>query len=256
MMYLLAIALAIFVSNNAVPAQTSCGDNDYKCKIALYSKQIVDDPNNDEAYYNRALAYRNSNNCDAAIRDLTRYLSSATMKPADKADGYDERGICYKTGGDLASAIADYNMAIKILPSHTASYINRGNIYDLRQDYPSAVADYTKAVQLDPKEAEAFYNRARVYNKQKLYTKAVADYDRYIELNTDDKEYLADGYHNRGLIYEILGNYDHAVKDLTSSIDLDPADPTAYKARASVYRKMGKTALAAADEQRAAALKP
>ena len=48
-----------------------------------------------------------------------------------------------------------------------------------------------------------------------------------------------------------LGQYPEAVKELTSSIHLDPTDPAAFRNRAQVYRLLNETERADLDLKRA-----
>ena len=47
------------------------------------------------------------------------------------------------------------------------------------------------------------------------------------------------------------GQYDQAVRELTSSIELDPHDPDAYRVRAEAYEKLKEKEKAAADKKQA-----
>ena len=66
---------------------------------------------------------------------------------------------------------------------------------------------------------------------------------------------LADGYSQRGMVYFGLNDLTQALNDLSMAIRLAPEKATFYTNRAKIYRKQGKAELAAADEEKAAALK-
>ncbi|MEP6946979.1 MAG: hypothetical protein ABJA02_13750, partial [Acidobacteriota bacterium] len=67
--------------------------------------------------------------------------------------------------------------------------------------------------------------------------------------------FLADGFQNRAIANMNTNNLAQALKDATRSIDLDPDVSGRYSVRASVYRKLGKIALAEADEATVARLR-
>ena len=284
-----AAVLTAFLSFNALAQIASeCGREDYKCQIAAYTKQIAADAGNVEAYYNRGRAFQFNGDYDQAITDFTKYIALNTSNKEYLADGYNLRASSYKKKNLLDKAIADYSKAIELVPTSADFWSNRGNAYAAQKSYDAAIpdftkaialapdfagayvnrghaflnkgddalalADFTKAMQVDPKEAEAYYNRAVIEGRRGEYSKAIADYDVYISLNTDNIPYLADGYLNRSLAYLNTGNLAQALKDATAAVDLAPKDPKTYGARAAVYRKMGKIALAEADEKKAAAL--
>ncbi|MEP6924080.1 MAG: tetratricopeptide repeat protein [Pyrinomonadaceae bacterium] len=285
---LLAIFLLVFLTVSAAAQIANCGNLDYACLIAAYTKQISTNPNDIEAYYERGRAFMSNENFDQAIADFSHYISMNPAKKEYLADGYNNRATCYKHKNSLDMAIADYNKAIQLVPTNPLYYDNRGNVYSEKKsfdqaiadfssaisskpeystayvgrghaymgknDYPSAFADFTKAIQINPDEAEAYYNRAIIHNSRKDFEKAIADYDKYIMLNTSNIPFLSDGYQNRALAYLDIGNLAQALKDLTAAIDLEPTRASLYKSRAIVYRKQGKVALAEADERKAASL--
>ncbi len=218
----LLTVLAFLFSASIVSAQASkCGDTDYNCQVTEYTKAIQSNPNDIENYYSRGRAYRELNKFDAAIADLTKYISMAPSSAEYLADGYIARANTYFAAKQNAKAIADFGKAIEAFPSH----------------------------------AEAYYNRARVYYSEKSYNKAISDLDKYISMNTSKKDWLADGYENRAMSYEALGNNAQALKDYSAAIDSDPSVAHRFTNRASLYRKMGKTALADQDEKKAGELK-
>lgn len=248
-------ALSFFVLAAFAAAQdTGCEATNYQCKVDFYTKQLTANPQDFESYYNRGVAYHNLHRENDAIADFTVYINSKPTNKEYLADGYDGRANAYKALSDYKNALADYNAALLNYVS-TVYLNNRGNCYMAMGDNANALADYNQAIQLDPKDAEPYYNRAKVFSSQKLYSKAIADLDIYVELNKTNIPFLADGYQNRSLAYSNLGNTTQALKDISSAIDLDPNVASRFKNRAILYRKLGKIALAEADEKKAASLK-
>src|SRR5260221_591619 len=80
--------------------------------LADYTRAIKLNPNDDQAYYNRAIA-RN-----------------------DK--------------GDADGALADYDQAIRIDPKYTDAYVNRAEIKAGQENWDAAIADLNRAIALDP----------------------------------------------------------------------------------------------------------
>ena len=83
---------------------------------------------------------------------------------------------------------------------------------------------------------------------------ALADFDKYVAMDVSNNEYWADGYANRGIVRTRKGDLTGAVADLSKAIALKPNGPISYRARATAYRKQGKTDLANADDSKAAEL--
>jgi hypothetical protein len=103
--------------------------------------------------------------------------------------------------------------------SHPADLTERG-LKELRSgQYDKAIATCTQAVQLDPRNDEALLYRGRAYHFRNA-----------------------------------KGDPQHALEDFTDAIELAPKSSDAYYSRALVYRELGKTRLADADDESARAL--
>lgn len=178
-------------------------------------------------------------------------------------------------------AVENYTQAIQLQSNTALFYNNRGYVYGGLGEYDKAISDYNKAIELDPFNSTAYHNRGYTYNNLKEYEKAISDYGKAIELSPNN----ATAYNNRGSIYIVLGRTDEAISDLNKAIELKPevANPykhlgdickdqgeytksiqfaskaielnseykDAYLLRAEVYRLLGETKKAAADEEMA-----
>jgi Flp pilus assembly protein TadD len=71
---------------------------------------------------------------------------------------YFNRGLAYKTLGQLENAYLDYSRAIELNPAFGAAYTNRGNVQLLRNDVAAAMADFRMALELDPNDQVAREN--------------------------------------------------------------------------------------------------
>ena len=219
--------------------------------IADYTKVIELAPRDYAAYSNRGLAKKRLGDTAGAMAD---YNSSLNIKP-DYSYALRGRALLRKAQGDNTGAMADLDKALTVNPKDGFAYFDRGSVKNTLKDYPGAISDFTNAILYDPEEKESYYNRAIALKASGKIKEAIADYDKYISLNTSNTRYLADGYQNRGIAKTILKDYAGAVADLSVAIKLFPEDAVLYTNRADAYRKMGKTALATADEAKAASLK-
>ncbi len=270
-------------------AQTwGCPERDYKCQLDVRLKALQANPKDPENYYNLGIVYSRAGAHAEAVEAYSMYIAIPGISAANLADGYNNRGIAQKALKRHDLALADYNKAIELAPSDPKSWINRANLNaQLRKD-SAALADYDKAIALDPKygfayaqrgilqmnlsrsedalkdfamaieldpgNPEPYYNRGTLLYQQKRFAQAIVDFDKYIPLIAFDPVYQADGYMNRGLSHYATGSRDKALADFSKVIELQPAEPKAYKARAIVYREMKRPDLADADEKKAAQL--
>lgn len=139
---------------------------------------IVNNPNDADKRFARALDFYLVQDFDNALEDLTqailcdgqyflaffnraiiRYKQLEYLKAENK---YTE----HKTGMNLVPKASDYNLirrdldeVIKLAPDFVYAYYNRANVAIAMNDYRSALADYDTAIELDPKLADAYYNR-------------------------------------------------------------------------------------------------
>jgi hypothetical protein len=121
---------------------------------------------------------------DASVNSIADYNKTIELNP-DNADAYLERAGGYVEIGHYSQAIADYTKAIELDSSHALAYFNRAYAYGEIGEYDKAITDYSKAIELNPSDAQAYYNRGLDYNNKGEVPKAVSDLDKCIELSTD-----------------------------------------------------------------------
>lgn len=90
-----------------------------------------------------------------------------------------------------------------------------GNPYDDAASAYMAIEHFNKAIRLYPDFVEAYYARAEVYLRIDV-DKAIKDYTSTIELDLD----YASAYVGRGLAYRCKGCYDRAIEDFRRAIEL------------------------------------
>jgi tetratricopeptide (TPR) repeat protein len=83
--------------------------------------------------------------------------------------------------------------------------------------------------------ALAYNNRGFAYDDRSDYQKAIKDYSTAI--NIDPKFVIS--YNNRGNAYVSLGNYQEALKDFTTAIIIDSKYVNAYNNRGNAYVSLG-----------------
>ena len=145
-------------------------------------------------YYNRALAWKASDQYDKAMSDLT-----TTLKLLN-----DE---CHslKQLRDVESR----NRLQSLTNALNNAYNHRGFCHRKVDDYDGAIRDYSKALLAVPANARALNNRAYCYAKKGMYAEAVTDYSCVIEIDPLNSH----AYHNRGISLEKLGRAAEAADD-------------------------------------------
>ncbi len=142
---------------------------------------------------------------------------------SDALDARTELGLAYALEGRLDDAIDILNHVVaESQPAHDTTFLEavayRGEIYRLACRNEEALADFNRAIEIDPSHGLAIGRRGQTYERLGRHEEALADLDRAIELEPQDA--LAIGY--RGKIYRLTGRYKEALADLNHAIELDP----------------------------------
>ena len=125
--------------------------------------------------------------------------------------------------GKFASAIKDYDTAIRLAPDFADAYINRANAREELGDLEGAIKDYSTAIRLGADYAFVYTSRAKVRSDLSDNKGAIEDYNTAIRLKPEDN-LLAAIYVNRSSAKVDLGDYKGAIEDCNAAIRLKPQD--------------------------------
>ncbi len=150
------VALAAAFAIAPAAAQDCVEGGDPATAIKACSALIGREPNNAEAYFNRAWAYSERKNHQAAIRDYTKAIE---IDPKG-ARYYAARGAVHAGANanprrDTDRALADLAKAIELDPDNARAHDTRCQVYVARRDKAQATAACQKALSLDPFNAVA-----------------------------------------------------------------------------------------------------
>ena len=109
---------------------------------------------------------------DEAIADYTK----AIRLHQHDAEAYFGRALAYRDKGDYTNSVADFTMVIRLKPSDAGTYACRGFVYARKGDYDKRQPTCNEAIRLDPQDADAFCNRGIAYGNKGERDKAIADY--------------------------------------------------------------------------------
>jgi tetratricopeptide (TPR) repeat protein len=189
---------------------------------------------------------------DERIKACTLITESKQESARNRAIAYNNSGNAKRRNKDAQGAIADYVEAIALDPTYVNAYINRGISYEDLRDLNRALADYEAAIERDPKGGYAYSKRADIAFRRGQFDQAIADYDRAIALNTTVP---VAAYRGRAAAWREQGDVDRAIADYTAAIAIAPNSNNDVRERGFLYFSAGNFAAAAADFQRAIALK-
>jgi tetratricopeptide (TPR) repeat protein len=201
--------------------RNEAGVTDWDTAIRVASDAIGRNPNDIQAYHDRAVAWHSKGNYDKAISDYSEVLN----RDATNQEAFAQRGKAWYDKERYDRAIPDLNEAIRGNPNDSELYHLRGFSEADVGHYDAAIADLTESLRLKP-TAYAFNERGRVWTKKGNSDKAVADFNEAIRY--DNAYWLA--YLNRGQIYKTMKKYKNAFDDFGTALRLSPDSPEAKEA--------------------------
>ena len=156
----------------------------------------------------------------------------------------------------IAEALHDYEVMLPLIDvfSKNYDYDEEQRVVWLAQ-YSAMTGKYDEAVRniatlIEDAEGEERYlltaGRCDFYRLAGEYDKALVDADTLIELMPDEVY----GYYTRGWIYELMGDDEAAMANYNQGIEVNDTYAYIYLMRGEQYLKMGETELAKADFER------
>jgi tetratricopeptide (TPR) repeat protein len=118
-------------------------------------------------------------------------------------------------------ALASFDAALAILPTHVEALNNRGATLEELNRYGDALASYDRALAIKPDYVDALNNRGVVLEVLLRHDEALACYDRAVTLDPDHENALT----NRGHTLLDLKRYDEAIRDFERVLVLEPQAP-------------------------------
>jgi tetratricopeptide (TPR) repeat protein len=182
---------------------------------------------------------------------IAAYEEALQINPSHP-DAYFQRAVAYYDLKNYQAAFEDLNQVVRLTPNSPVAYMNRGLTQDLLQKNQEAIKDYSKAISLNPNYAAAYLNRGALQNELQDYQGGLADLNQAINLKAD----YALAYLNRGDSYIGLKDYKRAIADLEEAIRLQPNNALAYSRRGFAYRQLQDYKKAALDYNMAIGIQP
>lgn len=191
-------------------------------------------------------------------RAIKRYLKQSKLQP-NSPKIHTDLGNLYARKAKWRYAIASYRKAIEIDPQYAKAHLNLartllkigkqqefikqmqvalgieskiGSALDRfylanalidRDQYQQAIGFYYKAIILNPKFAQAYHRMAEVLSKQGKHQQAIEFLKQAIHHNPKD----AESYFFSGQQFELLQQWDNAVKTYSKVLQLEPQFPGA-----------------------------
>jgi tetratricopeptide (TPR) repeat protein len=216
--------------------------------ISYFTDKIRQNPNDDNAYFRRGMAWDAKNELQIAVKDL----SDAIRINPNEANWFYSRGIIYTNLREYQKALADDTEAIRLNPNNALYRNGRGVDYRDLKEFDKAIADFDEAIRLEPANPNYRNNRGSAYLGKKEYDRAIADFSEAIRFGPQEPDYYA----SRARVYRNKREYDKVIADCNETIRLAPQEPAYFVSRASAYSVKKEYAKAIADYNEAIRLAP
>jgi len=198
------------------------------------------------------LCARGSYAPDQRIEVCTQALDTESMSAPVRAATLNNRGVAWKTKGDLDRALADYDEAIRLDPGLANAYNNRGAALGAKGEFDAAMRSFDTAIRLDPGLSRAYVNRGLARQARGDLDGALADFDQASAKDPSDARIFL----NRARLWQQKGNPGKALDDLSQAIRVDPTDESLFIARGRLWDQQGNYVRSIADYDEAIRLNP
>jgi len=212
------------------------------------NKAIILNPDNNDAYLKMAELYFIMDN----INKCFEYLHKAVHKQKQNPKAYFLQGLAFKQMGDTTKAITAMQTAVEQDPDYYDAFIQLGLMFASKHD-KLAIEYYNNALNIKPQSTEALYNLGMFYQENDMINDALKAYNIILKISPQHKNALYNiGYIN--LVF--LDSYHTAIKYFSDAINIDAKYTEAYYNRGLCYEMLGDYKNAAADYNQAMRIIP
>ena len=136
------------------------------------------------------------------------------------------------------SELSKFEELIKRDSSNAEAHFWKADCLAELNDLKGSINSYTTSLNINPKYKIAFYNRALTYEKLNDFEKAIVDYHSAIDVDPKNNSELNNKtvFHNLGILYGQLGQLDNAIIAFTKAIEIDGSYSAAYHNRGFAYQ--------------------
>jgi tetratricopeptide (TPR) repeat protein len=116
----------------------------YRGTVKEISRIIIEQPDNADAWYNRANAWSSCGEYEGAVRDYTMAIGIG-LRFREAINAYGNRGLARIEAGDMDGAIEDFSEIIARKPKNRSilrtAYLNRALVKEKKGDRECAAED-------------------------------------------------------------------------------------------------------------------
>lgn len=155
-------------------------------KIVRINQAIEANPQDENNYLSRGIAYANNQEIENALSDFLKALELNPNLPV--AHNY----VCwiYVNQDRLEEAKGHCEKALELTENYGAPHYNLATIFLKRKEYREALDHATKAIEFEPRNFDRYLLRAGIYESQGDFLAATKDLKKAIELNPKEEIFI------------------------------------------------------------------
>lgn len=175
-------------------------------------------------------------------------------------EGHFVQGVRYRSQGDMANAMEQFEKAIARNPGDIAAHLNMGIVYGEAGRYDDALKEFGRVIELDPARAAAHFNRGVVLMKQRNQAEAISAFEKALSLG----ERATALHYNLAVCYEYADgvrygegfNAGKSIEHYKKVLDREPGNAVVRYNLGMVYLHTGDLGPAEDELRRATELDP
>ncbi|MFH0868517.1 MAG: tetratricopeptide repeat protein, partial [Candidatus Woesearchaeota archaeon] len=193
-------------------------NKDWRDDLTLWSKTVDTNPNNSMAHDNLGFTYERSGDDATALEEF----NLAVKLQPDNFRALANLGVVLAKLGAYNESIAVLKKSIEARPYHK-TYDKLGLVYAKLNMEEKAIESFKEAIKINPRYAKAHNDLAAVYGRIGEFDLAMQEFDEAIRIDRD----YADAYYNSALIYEFLKDNKKAENLLVKALEIEPDNKNA-----------------------------
>jgi tetratricopeptide (TPR) repeat protein len=131
----------------------------YDKALLAFTTALELEPANPRIIYNMALVFIKQKDYTTAKELLKKALSLGK----NEADYHNDLGLCHYRIGEKEKALAEYDLALEIDPTHSTAWNNRGVYYFQKESYGEAEECFRTSVNINPDWEDSWFNLRDTY---------------------------------------------------------------------------------------------
>jgi protein O-GlcNAc transferase len=209
-------------------------------------------PDASQLHYNLGYALKTQDDAADAIPELE---TAEKLDPAAPEAPY-LLGILYLQAGRYRDAERELSASLKLRPENGDGWATLGSVYNKLDKLPEAVAALKEAVRQSPLQPDPHLTLATVLARQNQPAEATEERSKAADLMREhmNLQRAEVSTHSADSLLA-SGQVDEAIADYREALSFDPNYPQAHEGLAKALERQGNTMEAAAERQKANALR-